>query len=306
MARPIFIIGNNRSGTHWLSNILLNHPGIAGIQHENHDGIVETEILTAMPRIFGPLAKLSSRIGFTECFAATDFFRLSGLTLEDLYSFPVDTYPGFLRAFLDRVADRRGRPCWLQKFSPLVLPDLIRQFPDGRFIMILRDVIPTVRSSMKRWGQGWWPRDVLTHLYRYYFGMGKILVHRRHPSVFMVHYEQLKDDTEGTIRKICRFLGMEFHPQMVNVAYNPNTSFKDSQKGQAFLTPGQLRWITLGSWFFRCIPLSVFSLWNWGRGRLAPRRQAFNSRTFSLLRDERNLPPVEPPAPPGDPGRETI
>ncbi|NLH17884.1 MAG: sulfotransferase [Phycisphaerae bacterium] len=284
MANPIFVIGNNRSGTHWLSNILLNHPDIAGVQHENHGGIIETEILMAFPKIFGLLDNLNSRIALIECFAATDFARVAGLTKEKLYSFSAKTYPGFLCEFMDCIADHQGKGYWLQKFSPAVLPDLIRWFPEGRFVMILRDVIPTVRSSMGRWGQGGWCR----YLYGYHYGVRKILVHRRHPSAIIVRYERMKTDLEGTIQEVCRFLGVKFVPEMVKVAYRPNTSFSGSGSAESFLTPGQLRSIRLVSGLLGMMPLAIFNLWNRVH-RMARARHPFNSQTFSLLRRDYNL-----------------
>lgn len=284
MPKPVFVIGNNRSGTHWLSNILLNHPDIAGIHHEFHDGIVETEMLTAMPRMFGPLDHLNSRIAFIECFAATDFARLSGLTKDRLYSFSAKSYSSFLREFMDSVADLQGKKFWLQKFSPAVLPDLIRQFPNGRFVMIVRDVIPTVRSSMKRWGSN----GLFRYLYGYHYGLRKILVHRNHPSVHIVRYELLKDNRPVTVQTICRFLDIEFVPEMVNVRYRPNTSFSSTATAESYLTPGQLRSIRLASALYRCMPLAFFNLWNRMR-RLIPRQYAFNSQSFSLLCRERGL-----------------
>lgn len=291
MPEPIFVIGNNRSGTHWLSNILLNHPQIAGIGHENQGGIVETEILTALPKMFGPLSDLNNRIAFIECFAATDFVRVSGMTKDRMYSFAAKSYSAFLREFMDGVADLQGKRSWLQKFSPAVLPDLIRQFPDGRFVMIVRDVVPTVRSSMSRWGREGW----FHYLYGYHYGVRKILVYRRHPSVRIVRYEQMKSDLEGTVRDICQFLGVEFVPEMVKVQYRPNTSFSGSRAAESYLSAGQLRLIRLVSGMFGWMPLAFFNLWNRVH-RLAPKRHPFNSQTFSLLRQERNLSVPDTPA----------
>ncbi len=45
---PIFIVGTNRSGTKWLSNILANHPDVAAVQTERTLGIVETYMFDSL------------------------------------------------------------------------------------------------------------------------------------------------------------------------------------------------------------------------------------------------------------------
>ena len=72
MAKPIFIVGKNRSGTKWLSNILLNHPNIAGIQSDYHRGILETNMFQNMPIIFGNLKDIDNFIGVTEPYEESD------------------------------------------------------------------------------------------------------------------------------------------------------------------------------------------------------------------------------------------
>jgi len=55
MAKHIFVVGNNRSGTKWISNTILRSARVAGAQSEDHKGILETNVLFNAPRIFGPL-----------------------------------------------------------------------------------------------------------------------------------------------------------------------------------------------------------------------------------------------------------
>ncbi|MBA7629902.1 hypothetical protein ES703_37409 [subsurface metagenome] len=50
MASPIFVIGKNRSGTKWLSNVIANHKDIACIQHELFGGILEANVISRMPK----------------------------------------------------------------------------------------------------------------------------------------------------------------------------------------------------------------------------------------------------------------
>jgi hypothetical protein len=178
MAKPIFVIGNNRSGTKWISNLLLGHPDIAGIQSPNHKGILETGLLTAFLEIFGSLTNSDSRIGCIECFAATDYFRLTGFDKDVLYRLPVGNYYEFFRALMDRLADERGAGWWLQKFSPIALPGLMRHFSDARYVMITRGVTPTIRSNMIMAGDPPRWRSAIRHLYWYHYGKDRAMALR--------------------------------------------------------------------------------------------------------------------------------
>ena len=83
--KKIFVLGKNRSGTKWLSNIILNNKEIAGIQSNYHRGILETNLFNVFNRKFGNLKRRDDYIAFVEVFTATDFFKLTGLSKELLY-----------------------------------------------------------------------------------------------------------------------------------------------------------------------------------------------------------------------------
>lgn len=101
MAQPIFIIGKNRSGTKWLSNIIAAHKEIACVQRPGAGGILESNTLSNMYYIFGSLKHDNNFIGFLECKAKTNFFKLSGLSKEFFYKKRPETYYSFFRLLMD-------------------------------------------------------------------------------------------------------------------------------------------------------------------------------------------------------------
>ncbi len=81
-ATPIFVIGRSRSGTKWLSNILLNHTAVAGVQSERKLGIAETDVFGAMQRVVGDLRRAENYVAFIAIWSQTDFFLASGADAE--------------------------------------------------------------------------------------------------------------------------------------------------------------------------------------------------------------------------------
>jgi hypothetical protein len=289
MINPVLIIGNNRSGTKWLSNMLLNHPEIAGVQHVAHDGIIETEIFSTLPFVFGPLDMLENRIGFIECFAATDYFRCTGLPKEDLYHFQARTYPAFYRELMDRLARSRGASHWLQKFPPNVLPGIADHFSDARFLIIVRDLVPTIRSHLRKWGKTRRLRNALRFLFWYYHGIKELAALRKRVPVIAIRYEDLMADREGTIQTICRSLGLTFDLRVLHDRFKPNTSFASSESADHFLTRGQEFWIRVWSCLFRLIPRWAYRTIYRYRHIFKSRPQPFYSLSFQILENEKGL-----------------
>lgn len=71
MATPIFVLGWGRSGTAWLSNLLLEHPAIVGIQHEKHWGIHESAFFSVVEGRYrsldNPANFIEARILISSC-----------------------------------------------------------------------------------------------------------------------------------------------------------------------------------------------------------------------------------------------
>lgn len=63
---PIFIVGTNRSGTKWLSNILAKHPDVAAVQTERTQGIVETNMFHSLRIKFPDLRRPDDFVGLID------------------------------------------------------------------------------------------------------------------------------------------------------------------------------------------------------------------------------------------------
>ena len=92
----IMVIGRERSGTKWLTNLIANHPSIACVQSATHGGVLETNLLERMELTFGSFAVKENRIGFNLCMQQTAFYKITGLPVSFLeqgkFADPVDFF----------------------------------------------------------------------------------------------------------------------------------------------------------------------------------------------------------------------
>lgn len=115
----------------------------------------------------------------------------------------------------------------------LIIPDLLRTFPQARYIILLRNPLSMLGSTLSTWIKGQWSslysfRNDLIEAPRLLLeGVAQL---ERERSL-VVHYEQLVTNPEDEMRRICRMLGEEFSPAMIE--YNrhdlPHWRFGDQE-----------------------------------------------------------------------------
>jgi hypothetical protein len=84
--QKIIVIGMNRSGTKWISNLISNHPDVVSLQYERGGGILETNMFTNFPHSFGDLRFPDNYVGLIELWSKTDFFQCAGMDKDFFYS----------------------------------------------------------------------------------------------------------------------------------------------------------------------------------------------------------------------------
>lgn len=195
------------------------------------------------------------------------------------------------------------------------LPEITTAFPHAQIIHIVRDPRGVVASRLKvRWSTD----DVLLNTIKW---RSHVLAGRRAGAVLgpaqylEIRYEDLVRDTEGTLRSVCRFLGEEFAPEMLeshrsaeanvelgaepwkgNVAQPVQSSSLEGWRRT--LSPPQVRLVEMTA----APLLSEFGYVRSGLGRarqLLPAlmrelRAAWGSR--EVLRGDPDQPPRQPPS----------
>lgn len=229
---PILVVGRNRSGTKWLSNILLNHPDIAGVQTEAHCGILETGLFGEIERVAGDLRSADSYMAFHLLWSETDFFRASGVDREFFltrHPRPRDVYEAF-RMLMDEVATRSGARFWLQKLAPSAGLTASGRYRDCRLVLIQRDLIGNLESSLELQRRREGPTSISKLTFGYALDAKIMSRMEREHGGFRVSYERLRHQPEAEVRRVCAELGLDYVPELLDVSFRPNTSFKQGAR----------------------------------------------------------------------------
>jgi hypothetical protein len=235
MPKPIFIVGNQRSGTTWLSNILCQHNKIIGVQSEPF-GIRESSYFNFIEGFFGSLKKDNNFIQFIETIGSMDYFRLTGIKKDLLYQKKPKTYSQAFRLLMDSFANKEKAEYWLEK-SPghtLFLRKISNYYKDSKFIGIKRNTLDTLRSAVRR-------TVIRNNFIKKIFIIKRLLQHFKYSKhlnrfnslsnrILIINYEDLIKSTQETLTKLCNFLDIEYEPSLLIEKYRPNTSFTTFNK----------------------------------------------------------------------------
>lgn len=248
---PIFIVGCPRSGTSFLYHLLLSAGGFA----EFH---TQMNVFDVLEPIYGDLGRPTNRKAATKNWLASKAFDVSGLKAEEIEGEIAARCRGasdFLRIIMEAVARKQNVGRWVDS-TPTNVPHMLRiarDFPDAKFIHIIRDPRDVVLSLDKR---GWtrplpWDgsRSLLAagvywewivRLARRY---GAVLGPKRYQEV---RYESLVNDQPETLRVLGDFLAHDLdydriQNSKIGSVKNPLTSFKEDLGKGEFMPVGRWR-----------------------------------------------------------------
>jgi hypothetical protein len=224
---PVFIIGAGRSGTTLLRSMLVASGQIAIP--------AETQIIHRLAILFNTSRSLGWEDQARLVIAAFESHRFFPLWQVDL----AEVYPKVLalpkqERSLARIIDEVYTSYAAQAFprakvwgdqSPLhtfYLPYIHRIFPQARYIHMLRDGRDVTASLVSRYGDGHLFESVLrwkTSLKRVKQLQGIIS-----PDQFIeIRYEALVRQPELTLSQVCKFIGIDYSPSMLDYWKLPST-----------------------------------------------------------------------------------
>jgi hypothetical protein len=267
-ARPIFVVGKQRSGTTGLANHLCEHPSIAGVQHEAHWGIHESGYYPYVVDRYGPLDRWSNFREFVAVMSASDYFRLTGVGTEFMLSLYPTSYSDFFGAVMRKFARRRGAQYWIEKtpeHTKYAL-QLARTYPSASFIGLVRPVEDVVASSVANieTSQNNAPnRARLLTLIRLvlgwtYYAKSIAELKRQCPSrTLFVRYEDFQARPSRLLQDICGHLHLEYDEAMETVPYARNTSFSGDSSRRQTLNDGEQVLISLLARALEAVPYTA-------------------------------------------------
>jgi len=237
---PVFVVGNSRSGTTMMGHILRNHPKIFTLYHELHffeQLCTPRDYNRLLP--FDEAVNLAARllcINHDSYWAQGDPSRFSEEAKTIIHSIhdksmtPVAIFEQFLRY----VALKNGKPipCEQTPRYILYIADILRLYPDSRIINMIRDPRPVLLSQKYKWRRRWkgyknFPLKESIRTKINYHPVTMSLIWNAsvravgrfadHPRVLLVKYEDLLTDPEAEVRRICDFLEVDFHREMLDI-----------------------------------------------------------------------------------------
>jgi hypothetical protein len=218
---PLFIVGMPRSGTKLLRGLMSKHPRIRILAAETDflsfiEQWIEAHGSPVTPEEFERFAGALQAGNYFNFRHETTPFRWQEWRAACNGHFDVGgLFEGFSRYELG--IERGSGLIWADKSPAYIrhVPLIFRHFPGARILHIVRDVRDHCVSMRNAWGKdlrrsAWrWGRDVLT-------------AHRQCMSMpercLELGFEQLLQDPELQMRRICLFLDLEFSASLTELA----------------------------------------------------------------------------------------
>jgi hypothetical protein len=219
-SQPVFVVGCPRSGTTMLAALLGAHSRLACGP--------ETEFFTDLP-VAHRYKRLCRAANWPHEAANYLFSRIHerpipddyGITRAEIITFlkrRERSLPAILESLTETYMHRQGKQRWIEKTpTHLIRTHQIRRcYPEAPIIRILRDPRDTALSLFN---VPWFPFSFAAAVLHWrYFDEESARFFETDRNATTVRFEDLVSDPEGELRKLCRFIGEEFEPGMIDTS----------------------------------------------------------------------------------------
>ncbi len=271
---PVFVVGVARSGTTLLSAMLSAHPRLDCGPESRFYARYRHLDARARRRILDPQTWPRPAVDFIASLRnqGHPITELFGLTLPEIGTYLGGRQPStaaMLESLTVLHAQRRGKARWVEKTPRhLLMTDTLREgWPDARIVRIVRD-----------------PRDVALSLAGMPFAKASVVGNlvridaddrasreriEADPLAMTLRYEDLVTQPEPELRRVCDFIGEDYHPAML-----------DSRGGAADVAAEHEWWKASVSG-----PLNTASVGRWRREMSADARRFAGLHLAAYLRE---------------------
>lgn len=171
---------------------------------------------------------------------------------------PTD-YLVLFRMLMEKYAADQNKKYWLQKVNPYDGEKCVSNYPDASFIIIKRNIVDVIRSSVKmKTAKYAGTRKNLAKEVFFYVFQEKILHSIKARCCYCTRFEDLKNNLENEVKNICDSLELNYDPSMLEQRFKPNTSFKQDTERQKILSPLEIFLVKIFYGFSRLFPICVF------------------------------------------------
>jgi hypothetical protein len=232
----IFVCGSSRSGTTMMSRVLGNHSKVFGFQelHFFDELLPSVDVAHPIPteKAIHLLSTLKSiqRDGY---FGPRDWRKYVDESQHQLSGKSSHSIE-LLLEFLKSESERNGKciPCEQTPQSVFAMDTILQHVPNARFVVMVRDPREVLLSQKGKWkrrklsgGQIPWLESVRSRINYHPALISRIwkatyeatLRHEHDPRVLMLRYEDLTENPEATVIKICTHIGLTYEPAMLDV-----------------------------------------------------------------------------------------
>jgi omega-hydroxy-beta-dihydromenaquinone-9 sulfotransferase len=249
----IFIVGNSRSGTTMMLRIFNNHPQLMVLNElhffeqlwtpSDQDKIITKEQAV----VLAEKLLLRQRKGYNTGFSDYTIFSDEANTLVQEMGTTDYTAEGVFTFFAEREVALNGKSIVCEKTPQNVfyLKEIFDHYPNARIINMVRDPRAVMLSQKNKWKRrklgGWYitRREAIRLRINYHpitlsklwnAAIGAALKFKDDKRMLTVIFEELLEQPEAVIHKICDHIGVAFNPEMLQITQESSSIEMDSEE----------------------------------------------------------------------------
>jgi omega-hydroxy-beta-dihydromenaquinone-9 sulfotransferase len=260
--RPIFVVGNSRSGTTLMARILGRHPAVFTLEElhffeelwsPNYDytNFNRKDALQLASRLLN-----IQRNGYLTQKNPPEFLQEAEKIIGNL---PEELSPPLIFSDVlnyETHLHHKTIPCEHTPRNVLYIGEILNFYPQARIIKIIRDPRDVLLSQKRRWKRPFLSQKIPKKQgIRYWVNYHAITISKLwnanvrtadrfegDPRVYSLRFEDLIREPESTVEKICSFLGISYDDQMLEVPRIGSSSERDQPEQTGISQDRVERW----------------------------------------------------------------